>query len=539
MSDELNNLTTILQQLYAKYTNNEYILSRIKFHITNLENVLEMENKKNDVRIVKYNELSYEQDNFCKVFLNKHQYYHIPYNSLFYEYDNKHYRIVSEDEIYHTLLSSLTNQPKLAQWKHKTKLMIIKQIKETHLLKSTPESYTIQSVLNIFSSIFENKIHTKYFLTIIGDCILKKCSENKYFINQRLKKLVLLVNDIYHATTGFGIMNNFISKYHENHKLSDYRLIKPNSNFVVNEITTDIIKNFGIDIMCVACYYSDKYGNSDNYISNVSEDDQTIQSKILYFKNNSSEEFVLNQFTNEYITQTNNQEATISWKNLHYLWLHFLNANGLPNVIYSDRLKELLVKKYNTNEDINKDNNATIFNGITSKYLPSVSNFLKFWEKYIHIPNPLNPHDFCNEYDIDELIVLYKSVNAMNKVKNTSINEKDIIHIMEHYFCNEETHIQIIDNKIIIGMYCTLWNKAQDIKDFLYDYKTIIDTSQPIISFGDLYNAYKVYVKAKSSVEGKHYYIVNKQYFETFIHGYITDYILYDTFVSCDWFTNI
>jgi len=347
MSDELNNLTNILEQVYTKYTNNEYILSRIKSHITNLENVVETENKKNDDRIIKYNELTSEQENFCKVFLNKHQYYHMPYSLFFYEYDTKHYRIISEDEIQHTLLTALTNQPKLSQWKHKTKQMIIKQIKESCLLKSTPESYTIQNVINIFSSVFESKIHTKYFLTLIGDCILKKCLENKYFINQHLKKMVTLIDEICHITSGIKVINNFITKYHENHKLVDYRLIKPSSNFVVNDIITDIISNYGIDIICVACYYSDKYENSDNYISNIC-DDKTIQSKIMYFKHNSSEEYILTQFTSEYIIQTNNNEATITWKNLHYLWFHFLNANGLPNVIYSDKLKELLVKKYST-----------------------------------------------------------------------------------------------------------------------------------------------------------------------------------------------
>ena len=155
MSDEVDNLKNIIEQLYSKYNNNEYILGRIRAHITNLENVLETENKKNDERIVKYNELSFEQDNFCKIFLSKYQYYFMSNSNAFYKYDGKHYRIINEDEIYHNILTSLTEEPKLSQWKHKTKQIIIKQIKDRYLLKSTPESYTIQNVINNFSTIFE------------------------------------------------------------------------------------------------------------------------------------------------------------------------------------------------------------------------------------------------------------------------------------------------------------------------------------------------------------------------------------------------
>lgn len=543
MSNEIDKLKNIIEQVYNKYNNNEYILSRIRSHITNLENVLESENKKNDERIIKYNELSYEKDNFCKIFLSKHQYYYMPNSCIFYKYDGKHYRIINEDEIYHNILTSLTEEPKLSQWKHKTKQIIIKQIKDRQLLKSTPESYTIQNVINNFSTIFENKIYIKYFLTIIGDCILKKVNENKYFINQNLKKLVILIDDICYITNGSKILNNFITKYHENHKLSDYRLIKPNPNFIINDIIKDIINNFGIDIICVACYYSDRYGNGDNYILNI-YDDISIQNKILYFKNNSSEEYIFNHFINEYIIQTNNIETTISWKNLHYLWFHFLNINELPNVIYSEKLKELLVKKYNISNNEEKINttdisnntisiNNLLFNGITSKYLPSISNFLKFWEKYVYVQNTNDNDIYSQYYEVDELILLYKSIN-----KNISISDKDIINIVKYYFCDTYSYIHITDNKHIYGVHCSLWNKPQDIKDFLNNYKAIIDTSQDIISFGDLYNSYKAYFKAKSSLEVTSYYIVNKNYFEEFICYYLSEYILYDTFVSISWFTN-
>ena len=61
------------------------------------------------------------------------------------------------------------------QWKHKTKLNIIKQIRERSLFTCIPETDTIQDILyNLYPAIFTSKNCAKYFLTIIGDNILKK-----------------------------------------------------------------------------------------------------------------------------------------------------------------------------------------------------------------------------------------------------------------------------------------------------------------------------------------------------------------------------
>ena len=63
----------------------------------------------------------------------------------------------------------------MVQWKHKTKTHIIKLIKERTLFTSIPETYTIQTVLGFLqTTLFETKDAAKYFLTVLGDNILKK-----------------------------------------------------------------------------------------------------------------------------------------------------------------------------------------------------------------------------------------------------------------------------------------------------------------------------------------------------------------------------
>ena len=201
-----------ISALFEKYKYNPYILQRMQMHLTNLPGMLETENKRYEERVSRINELTMEQDNFYKVFLSKHQYYYMPYNNIFYEYDGKTYRIVKEDDIHHHLLSTITDEGKLMAWKHKTKQNIIKQIKERSLFKSVPETYTIQNVLGFLNTVFETKTETKYFLTVIGDCILKKNIEPlMFFINSSTKKLVSFIDSIAYITTGNSIMNNFIS----------------------------------------------------------------------------------------------------------------------------------------------------------------------------------------------------------------------------------------------------------------------------------------------------------------------------------------
>ena len=248
--NKLEQISVIINELFTKYNDNVYMAHRLETHLLNLPNMLEQENKKYDERVSRFNELTLEKDNFHKVFLSKHQYFYMPYNNIYYEYDGKTYKIIKDDDIHHRLLSTITDEGKLIQWKHKTKQNIIKNIKERSLLKSTPETYTIQNVLGFLQTVFQTKTEAKYFLTVIGDCLLKKNIDNlMYFVSPTIKKLVLMIDSIGYITTGNSIMNNFITKYHDSHNLSLYRLMKINEsvNTLSHEIVKDVLNNIGID----------------------------------------------------------------------------------------------------------------------------------------------------------------------------------------------------------------------------------------------------------------------------------------------------
>jgi hypothetical protein len=518
----------MINDLNFKYTENSYMVQRLETHLFNLPNTLEQENKKYDERVSRFNELILEQDNFYKVFLSKHQYFYMPYNSIYYEYDGKTYKIIKDDNIHYQLLSTITDEGKLIQWKHKTKQNIIKKIKERTLFKSTPETYTIQNVLGFLQTLFHTKTEAKYFLTIIGECILKKNNDNLlYFVSSNLKKIIILIDSIVYVTTGNSIMNNFITKYHDTHKLNLYRLIKTNetTNVLSFDIVKGVLNNIGIDILCVATHYYERYTNTDNYLNTKDEDD--IKNYVLYFVYNPLEK-ILDDFVNQCIEKVN-IESTISWKSMHYIWKLYLSSINLPNMIYLTQLQILLSSKI---ENINENGNV-IFINVTSKYLPSVSSFISFWDKYITITNDTNNDD---EYEIDELITLYK----MSDQKHTQLSDINMIKMICHYF---NPQVEVIDNKYVTNIKCNLWSKHDDINEFLQSYKfninsnftNLLNSNIEIISFNDLYQSYKMFFKAKGTVDQKIYLIVSKHFFEKYITNKLTNFIKFETFVSSEW----
>jgi hypothetical protein len=260
MSDIQNiqtNCINTISGIVDKYKDNEYMLQRIKNHIiTYLPNTLDNELKNYEKRINRNNYLSNEQQIFIQIFLSKNKYFYLSNNNFFYEYDGKKYLIVKEDDIIHKLLSSISKERVLLEWKHKTKANIIKLIKERHLFSSIPETDTIQNVLSLlYPSFFSSKNEAKYFLTIIGDNILKKNQNIIFLVTTKMKQFLNELENVSLSSIGNNnTTNNFMTKYHESHSYENCRLIKINDNFS-NDVWREILKKIGLDLLCVATHY--------------------------------------------------------------------------------------------------------------------------------------------------------------------------------------------------------------------------------------------------------------------------------------------
>jgi hypothetical protein len=515
-----------VKDLFVKYYTNPYMRQRLCFHLTNiLPSTLESEYKNHEKRLERTAFLTNEQQTFIQVFLSKNQYYHLQNNGTFYHYDGKTYKLVTEDDIQYQLLSTISKDRTLMDWKHKTKINIIKQIKERNIFKSVPETDTIQKIINLLCpSMFSTKSQVKYFLSIIGDGVLKKQNDLIFLTKPKTKKVLNELDYMCYIVTGYAnITNNFVTKYNETYNYNNCRLINISDTMSVENLREIFNKN-GLDFLCVAAHYSERYGNSDQYL--LSSED--LANYALYMKNNSQIE-VFNKFCSysfeEVVgeTENNNKKYSISWKNMHFIWKLFISKHSLPSVIYSNNLKKLLKDRFAYDET------SDTFYNITSKYLPFVSHFIQFWESTISITTG---SEFDHEIEVDELCGLFKKWIQSNDETTYyagNTNEHDILKILNHYFPN----IEIIDNKYILNVKCSLWNKITEMNQTLvslknyYKESVLLNQNSSLIPFDEIY-AY--YVKHKQIK-----FTISKLYFEKYLYSELADYIQYDKFVSISW----
>lgn len=513
MNEKKKDCMTSVDKFYQMYKDNDYMLQRVYNHIVlNLPNTLENESKNYEKRINLNAHLSEEQQIFMQVFLSKNNYYYLPNNGFFYEYNGKDYLIVKEDEIIHKLLSSISKDRVLLQWKYKTKLNVIKQIKERNLFSSIPETDTIQNVLNVlYPSIFPSKSSAKYFLTVIGDNILKKNSNLTFFVSPKMKQLLNELENVSVSSIGNdNVSFKFVIKHHETHTFDNYRLIKINDT-ISSDYWRELLKKIGLNLLCVAAHYSKRYESSDKFLNVISDNELT---NCAYMLKNTTPNDMVNQFINECLDKTSD-EYQIEWKNLHFIWKQFISNIGLPNVIYTAPLKSLIT------EMLTYDKDTDSFKGVTSKYLPYYKEFIQFWDTTI-TSNYCN--NFENEFEVDEISSLFKS---WTKSKNT-LSEENIIKIIKHFFSN----IDIAEDKFVLNITSSLWDKVADINQSLPYIKTCIQNEHKLslISFDDMYNFYQKYCTIHSMK-----FVVSKRYFEKYLYFKFLDYIVYDKFMKFDW----
>ena len=168
--------TKTIERLYSKYADDTQIFAKMHNYICfRLPALIEEMKRTGDERRLRNEYLSTEQDSFICSFLNDNQYYYCPQTELYFHYNGRHYATKREDDVLHHILTSITKECNaLIPRKPQTKVYIMKRIKEMNPLKSIPESATIQSVLDsLCPAIFSTKPAAKYFLTVLGDNLLK------------------------------------------------------------------------------------------------------------------------------------------------------------------------------------------------------------------------------------------------------------------------------------------------------------------------------------------------------------------------------
>jgi hypothetical protein len=514
-----------LDVLLQKYQDNEYMTARLSNYMEHLlPTALETEYTTHLQREERKKNLSTNRDEFINRFLCKNNYYYSSQTELFLNYNGVHFVIYSEDDIHHQILSTITSEQDLMPWKQKIKINILKQIREKSPLNAIPESATIQYVIDaLHPAIFSTKNHAKYFLTILGDCILDKKppinSQTIIYIAPSSCKEILreIGNQCY---TFFGLSNIFNTikyKYYD-HDYQSCRLIPMNKNGM--PIPQQLYKNM-LDFLCVSAHYSSRYGSADHFLEHCSES-ALIDHALFLSKNTPSK--IVDTFSDKSIKHC--PGSKISNKNMIFLWKKFLKEKDLPNIIFYDNLKTLFKKKWTFNEE------EDCFLDATSMYLPMVATFNKFWDTTIS-------EDGNGDYDleVDELSSLFRKWHTRSTSASTSISVSNSMTISDSMLIELIHHfhpdITIEDDKYILHIKCNLWDKRKEIIDSLELFKLKVKSDETVEHITkSLYEAYEFYL---TDNKGKNKNVASKRYFEKVAVELIHTHIDNDGLISPTW----
>ena len=496
-----------IEHLYQLYEKNQHVLQKLDNYVSNtlpclLSNIVYQQNQK---LVIKKNDEQFIES-FYRNFIQKYLIYYIPTFETFFILQATKFERLDEDDLYHLILQTLSHESSSisSTLKHKTKHFIIKKCKETSIETFIPESNMIQDVLNIFIPFFISKNMTKYFFTIIGDQILKKNTSSIYFLPNYTKKFIREISQssIYYFHNDF-ISSLFKFKYHDSFHLNDIRLISFHSNSFSNvDYFHHQCKDLFFSFIFVCLHYSQRYKSSDEYILSKSYDillynhaftfkQQTLQKLI--------QNFVIETF--DFVKQSTLSSLSISFKNIHFFWKQYLEEKNIPLLLYQNELKTSI------KEIIGYDEINDSFLGITSKKLCYVNRFIQFWEETI-------TEDIHIDYDIDEFVSLYQQWNQKGK-NQMPLCENQMIELILHFYPN----IVIENNKHILGISCSLWNKKQCISEFIQYYLTN-ENSLDKQTMIELYTQYCEYSKIVKKL------IVNKDTFEKEIKNEYQKYVI-------------
>ena len=486
-----------IDELYELYKNDDYMKNRL-FNIINNDLSTSLINIKTsfDNRENRKNLLQEAHNLFVSQFINNNKYFYNNTSEIFFYYDNESYSIIKEDTIIYNIFTQLRYRSDLFPWKYKIKTSIIKNIKDISILNSLPESNTIQNVQNIFMKIFNTKNEIKFFLTVLGDILFKKNDNNIHIISNNFKSILRTIENIGSQYFGqISISNQFKYKYHD-HNYNNCRILVTNLN---ENVQDDIFKNI-INIIVVACYYSNKHNNADNFLEIIN--DKNLINRILFLKNN-TQESIIDKFIDSKIQDSDN--SIISIKNMLYLWKLYLEELEMPYIIPIANLKNIL--KTRLKYDIEEEN----FINYTSIKIPFVSKFIHFWDD--------TTIEDLNEYylEIDEICILFKNYCGINS-KHIDINDNSILNLIKHFYPSV-----IVDGKYITNVSSNQWNKQNDIIKFIskkYSHMNANLSLKKTISLYELYTEYStIYCK-----KNKNLIVISKTYFDLFLHNILSSY---------------
>lgn len=486
----LDSITKIID----KYQSDSYALQRIVKHcLETMPSTIESNVQQHADREERISTLKEESQTFIHQFMNSNiQYLYFSSSNIFVTYDSIEFKIILEDDIIYKILSMLSTSDKLAVWKHKIKANILKKIKEKDLADVVPSSTTVQKIISqLYPAVFGSRDEAKYFLTIIGDSLSKKETNNLYFAHHRLEKLIEYISHeiVFFKGLTFGPITQVFRYKYQGHNFDNCRILKiqghgDNLNFT---------KINPLELYFVAQYYSTRYHSADQFLNQISEKSKCQHAQIISRLSSTTQ--VAEWFATKAFDMNNMETDSLDKRAIQFIWKRFCQKMKIPEVISMTNIVRLL-ENYQPFASRYSDSKK-MFIGITGKteYLPSVALFNEFWQTTVDKIeiNDIDSLEYeLTQLEIDEISTMFGSwlrKNGKMKTTHAPLEDDEIIACLKHFF----PEVIIEEDKYIYGYNCLLWDKQQDIKGFIDDYMSN-NSQSPNVCLGmpnsTMYRAY-------------------------------------------------
>jgi hypothetical protein len=542
-SVSLPDTIAILSEIWntnAAIPDNEYILEKIHAYVkTQLPQAIKNYQAAHAERETRKKSLELLADEITETFLNKTKYFYCQQSELYFTYNNQiRYSVIHEDDIHHRILSVFTSDSASSAsgalggaMKYKIKNKIIKSIQSRDILSSIPESRTIQNVIGLlYPALFRTRDHAKYFLTILGDVLLKKSAPLIYFIPPATKEFIKDLGGECYGLFGSGsnaFATAFKFKYYD-HQYKDCRIVDihaPAASALdyghhaprpahLRLSHMPELKSSIIDLFCVAAHYSHRFGSADGFLDHHCKTPD-VATHTWFFRGR-TEQQIISEFI-DHSTEPASSENGITMPNMLYLWKLYLSDFRLPSMIFAATLRSKLAEY--SELGMAASTAPDIFPNRTSRYLPVVSQFRRFWGEQCFI------NDTEIELEIDELSTLF---NEYAGGAAAAASDATLLGILRHFYPD----IIIEDDKYILNMGCLLWDKKAEINEYLERFKTQCITQN--LSFPQpLYNAYEYYC-GKCYLAAKRR-IISKRYFEKYFVEEYAEYLDENGMITIKW----
>lgn len=487
----MENLLVKITQLYNKHKKSPKTIEKLTYYV---EKQLPVLLDKYDAQEKRRIYLERESKHYINSFLShpEFQYFYIKNTDTFIEYNGCDYKIIPEDNLWFKILNDITEKKTLLEWKQQIKSQIIEKIKKKKILVSIPESQTIQNMINFFTPIlFSNKEKVKYFFAIIGDNILRKSSQNNYFVQEKSKDFFEILENLsgYYFDNNLNITNNFKFKY-RGQAYNNSRLIYFNNNIKNKSVWFSFIKENFLNFIVLCSHYSTRYVNAENYCL---QRNNSFKNEIYFLKNNTKEQIV-NNFIQKYTDDYSGNKVHST--DMQFLWNMFLKEKNIENIIYKVELENILRNKltYSSGHYLN----------INTTYQDKIKVFKTFLDKYII-------YDDDDELEISEIHKIFQNNNEYN------ISENLLEQLINHY-----TSYRSEDGKTIKNISCNLWNKQQEILEAFENKFNKTEIVQGTLNnYITIFDTYILYCKYSNN--NNKILTVSKKYFEKYVIKLIPD----------------